>query len=266
MLRPLRWLLVLCVSTLLLLACSGPREARAPRPASFPNHTTAQIHQRVAAGTDSLRTLQAEARVRIDAPARDGSFTARIRQDRADSLYMSLHAFLGIEAGRMLLTPDSFYVYNRLDNQLLYGTVQEAQSFLPVPVATRALFANMTGLLAPPAGGGWTTAVGPDSLNYVITAPSGCCTYTVDPTRWRVLRYVERSADGAIVEERRFGDFATVGGVVVPQSITFRRPADGTRAQIAYKEMRFNTALPPFRLTVDGDVQRLSYPFSAVDE
>jgi hypothetical protein len=189
----------------------------------------------------------------VEAPGRDRSFDADIRQRRADSLFMRFSLF-GFEGGRMLLTPDSVFFYDSRKQTLRVGPVAQAQRLLPAPVASDEVFENLLGLIAPGAQTSWTVEA--DSAQYHLSNAAGTETWTVDPRQWRVVQYTRTAPDGTVQEVRRFSEFRTVQGVTLPQVVTFRRPSDDLLARIAYREVQLNPSGLSFGLGVPSGVPR----------
>jgi len=241
-----------------LTACSGPARTTAPgvMPSAFPNHSAEQIRTLIRQPADTLRTFAADARVTVRSPQRNRSFNADVRQQRADSLLMRFSLF-GIEGGRMLLTPDSVFFYDSRKHTLRVGPIEAARRLLPAPVASDEVFANMLGLVAPDTGTNWTVTA--DSSLYYLKDPSGRRRWTVDPTRWRVVRYTEETADGTVIENRHFSNFRRVRGVVVPHQVIFRRPAEELTARIRYEKIRLNPSGLSFDLGVPSSLPRRSF-------
>ena len=247
-------------SVLLLSACrsSAPAVEEGEMPSAFPNHTHADIRQAVQGRTDTLTAFEGDVRMDLSSPMRDGRFRATLRQRRTDSLWMSVRGPLGINAARMLVTSDSFYVHNRIDNELAVGPVATAQRMLPVPVSSELLFQNLLGLLVPPIGPNWSVRA--DSALYHVEDASERYSYTVDPSIWRVVRYVERASDGTVVDERVFADHTQVAGVLLPTRVVLRRPQDDVRALMTYRSITLAPQPLSFPLDVPDDVQRVAIP------
>lgn len=237
----------LWTSTVLLLmglftvaGCSGTRGLTpdVETPALFPNHSVGQIQRAIAAATDTLSAFQSRARVKIHAPEMKRTLTVRLWQRAGDSLYATIHANLGIEAARTLVTPDSFFVYDRFNRRLLYGPLAYAGTYLPTPASTDELFANLTGILAPPADIAWRVEA--DSALYTLHDPAGLLTYTIDPALWRVTRFEARAPSGALLDEREFYEFEEVDGVIVPRRIRFYRPQDDSEVLLHHQKLTLN--------------------------
>ncbi len=247
-------------SLLLLSACgsSAPVIEETAMPDAFPNHTHADIQRAVQGRTDTLSAFEGDLRMSLNSPMRDERFRATLRQRRADSLWMNVRGPLGINAARMLVTPDSFYVHNRIDNELAAGPVEAAQQVLPVPMSSERLFQNLLGLLVPPNGPAWSVRA--DSALYHVEDASGRYTYSVDPSVWRVVRYVERAEDGTVVDERIFTDHTRVAGVLLPTRIVLRRPNEGVHALMTYRSITLTPKSLSFPFDVPADVQRVALP------
>ena len=242
---------------LLAVGCSsGSKLAERPTglPERFPDHSLSEIRALILQPTDTLRAFEAAAQLSLESPQRSGNFGATVRARRGDSLYLGVSSF-GIEGARALVTPDSFFVYNRLGNDVTFGALADAGGQLPAPLVTGDVFENLLGILAPESGTDWTVAA--DSNRYVLEAPSGRRTYTIDPALWRVVRYTERAPDGALVEERVFSDFDRIGGFFLPRRVLLRRPADDAFASLYYRELTLNPPGLSFDLQVRRSARRV---------
>lgn len=222
-------------------------------PSAFPNHSVEEIRAHILQATDTLRSYRASARVTARSPDENRSFNAEIKHQQADSLFMRFSKF-GIEGARLLVTSDSVFFYNSRQHSLNVGPVREVQEILPVPVSSDRVFANMLGLLAPAPATDWTVKA--DSSQYYLTDPSGRKRLTVDPSRWRVIRYARESADGTLIEERLFSKFKPTQGTLIPRRVIFRRPNDGLMAMINYRDIRLNPKNLSFSLDVPSKVPR----------
>lgn len=253
----MRRLYAFVVAAFLFLAgCSGPREAVRPDlPAGFPNHSVEDILGKLTLSPDTLAALQAKASLDVKMQQQSGRVTATINYRRNDSLYMSMSAALGIEVARILVTPDSFFAYNRIEKKLEYGSLAYAEAALPVPVSGVDGFREMLGLGVPDPGVPWRLA--PDSATYVLTDPRGRRRYVVDPAVWRVARYEEYAPDGTLVEERAYSEYDRVGGLYLPRRILFRRPLDDTRVSLFYRELTLNPPALRFAFRVSDSAERI---------
>lgn len=225
-------------------------------PSNFPNHSVEQILLSVwGAFPESIVAYRAKASLAIQTPDQSGQFTADMRKSAGDSLFVGISPGLGIEAARALVTPDSFYFYDRLKNRLVYGSMDQASSYLPQPFASERLFENLLGLIRPPADVAWRTHA--DESYYYLISPSGLLTYTVDPAFWRVTRLTERLDDGTLLEQRSFSEFDTFDGIVLPRRVEFRRPQEESRASIYYRSLTLNPDDLSFDLNVRDSAERV---------
>lgn len=245
-LQPLSVLLVLGL-ILILVGCgsSAPTADPGSLPSKFPSHSAEQIQTLVRQPIDTLQSYAADGRVKIQSPQRNDSFNADVRHRRADSLLMRFSLF-GIEGGRLLLTPDSAFFHDSRNQQLLVGSLADARRLLPAPVASTAVFANLLGLTGPDPSTTWT--VTSDSSLYYLSSPSGRRQWTVDPKRWRVVRYTEKTRDDTVIEKRHYSTFRRVEGVVLPHRILFERPTENLLARIRYENIRLNPSGLSFEL------------------
>ena len=85
----------------------------------------------------------------IKVPAQSGNFSADITHRQNDSLYITISPGMGIEAVRALITPDSFFVHDRINREMSFGSIQFLRRILPFPAASDTLYAAMLGMMAP---------------------------------------------------------------------------------------------------------------------
>jgi len=163
-------------------------------------------------------------------------------------------SLFGVEGGRLLLTRDSVFFYDTRKSVLRVGPVEAVQQIFPAPVSSADFFENMLGLVAPDPSSSWSLQA--DSSLYYFTGPSDRTHYTVDPTRWRVVRYEEQTPDGSILEKRVFSGFRPVEGVLLPDQAIFHRPGSDLRAVVNYREMNLNPKRLSFALNVPSQVPR----------
>lgn len=254
---PLLFLLTASLA-LVLTGCGSSQPAtdiRTAVPSAFPNHSVAAIQRLLPAPSDSLATLQVRSGMTVRSPEQRGSFSAELRYRRADSLYMTISPGFGIEAARLLVTPDSFYLYNRIERSLTLGSVADAERVFPLPVDSAAVMPNVLGMLQPDPDVAWERTTSGEL--YRLTAPDGRERYYVDPTLWRVVRYEMRDGEGTLVEDRTFSDFGRIDGMIVPRRIVFRRPQDKASATLTVRDLTVNRSDLSFALHVRDGVRRV---------
>lgn len=216
-------------------------------PETFPGHNGEQITRFIAAGSDSLTGFTAKANISVRSPRESLSFSSNISHRRADSLYMSIKPALGIEAGRALVTPDSFFVYDRIKKKLYYGDIDNAGEYLPGPISRQHVFGNLLGL---PDLIARNYTVASDSSHYFLMDSVNLETYTVDPRIWRVVRYERFSDSGDVVEAMDYANFDKLDGLVLPRKVTYVHNEDGRSASIFYRSIDLN----PERLDMNFEV------------
>ncbi len=238
-----------------LAGCGSSVETTPPGvlPDAFPNHSPDEIRTHIATPTDSIQRFSATARVQVRSPNENRSFNAQVRQQRADSLFMRFSLF-GFEGGRLLMTPDSVFLYDSRERTLRVGPLADAQEFLPAPVEGGKIFVNLLGLLVPDNDSDWTVRA--DSTYYYLSAPSETKQWKVDPRRWRVVQYKRQGPDGQPLDVRAFSDFKLVEGVSLPHTVTFRRPEDDVRATFTYREIDLNPSGLSYELGVPSNTPR----------
>jgi len=174
---------------------------------------------------------------------------------RDDSLIVKAKVMLGIEAMRSLVTPDSFYVYDRLHKRLYRGPVDQAFRLLPTPGPLQELFESLSGALEIDRGIDWH--VSHDSLYYYFATADQTTSLTVDPRLWRIVMKEDRTPAGDLIERQSFSDFDSFGEFVVPRRIEVYRPLEGERFQVYHRAVTVNPSPLSFQFetgTVDEEI------------
>lgn len=249
--RPYSAYLALLLAALFFSSCARTRPftpAEADLPSAFPNHTIVQIERLLAERSDTTRSFRARAALSLTSPEQSGRFTAEIRERVGDSLFLSISPGLGIEAINVLITRDSAFVYDRISNRVQFGSIDEADAILPVPIGGGALGKNLRGQIEPHFGADWTLHA--DSTTYLAVSPSRMERYRIDPALWRIIHYERRDSEGDVIEERIYEDHANVEGSVIPRRVVFRRPLEETTVVLTYREIDVHPTSMSFDLRV----------------
>ncbi len=201
----------------------------------------------------SHSTLQIQADLSIRSPAFNGSVRAEISHRRGDSLFASLSASaLRIEAGRLWTTPDSFFYYDRLEKQVVYGPVAFMSQLVPGLFSGDDLFERLLGLLAPDADELWTVEYA--SAQYALRSEDSLTRYVIDPALWRVVLLERRTPDGAVLESLLYPEFASVQGMQYPKRVILQRPGEGVAVSAHFRAVVLDPDGLDFSLRVPPDV------------
>ncbi|SHK96876.1 DUF4292 domain-containing protein [Rhodothermus profundi] len=259
----MRLVFLLVSAVLFLSGCArGPRLTERPAlPDQFPYHSAEQICYQLRLPADTIHAFTGRARLQVRTPAGTDNLSITIVARRNDSLLIRLSPGWGIEAARLLITPDSVLLHDRVHHRLYAGTrTEQAVRHLPLP-AGRDPFLSLLGILYPSSGFWHVTA---DSGYYYLQDPSRQQRYIVDPTRWRVVRYERYTPTGILVEVYRFEAFSRFGSIFLPRRIHFERPDLGMTVRLYYRTLQLNPPNLQFVWNPDARLRRL--PFQAMLE
>lgn len=223
-------------------------------PPAFPNHSSDEVRMLVDGRRDSIASFKARANVSVTSPQRNARFGSTIDYRKGDSLHFNIRAMLGIQAARALVTPDSFFVYDRIKRRLYYGDIEKADSMLPIPVSSPDAFYSMLGLSFSPEEN-WRMRA--DSASYSFVSPDERIEVSVDPRYWRVTHFIEVDGDGRIVEERTYGEFDDIEGVILPRRFVLERPQEKTTASVYYTDIELNPSSLDLAFSVSENVRRV---------
>ncbi len=228
-----------CLVLLVLSSCGGTKSMviTDELPSNFPDHSLTQILNSMDAGADSLHSFTAKASISVRSPGESLSFSSDMSHRRSDSLYMTIKPALGIEAARALVTPDSFFVYDRIKKKLYYGDIDKAGEYLPGPMSDDDVFGSLLGL---PDLNDRDWQVSADSAHYFLTDTVNFERYTIDPRIWRVTRFDKTNSANEVIEYMTYSDFDRLDGFILPRKMVYEHFEGEKAASIYYRSMDLN--------------------------
>lgn len=249
----------LLVLVMLGAGCSsGPLVRDAPEAGpsvGYPNHSAETILDSVR--VPSVTHYAADGRLQIDTPEGTQNASHSIRAQVGDSLSGVIRGPLGILVARALVTPDSFFLANRLRDEAYVGAVRSADRLVPGAGSEAVLARALIGLIHPDPSLNWQ--VTPASGRYVLRAETpdgGRQAITIDPSLWRAVSVRTVTTTGDEVEQIAEA-FDTVDGFVLPRRIILRQPSalrtvtiEHTRLRINPDELRIASERPAAETTI----------------
>ncbi len=199
-------------------------------------------------------SMRAVADLSLQSPFYLGSMTARLSHRRGDSLLVTLAARgLGIQAGRLLVTRDSFFFYNRLAREVTEGA---GGDLLPGLFGVENAMVRLLGLIVPDPVAAWEVQV--SGTGYLLQDTVRGLAYHVDANRWRVITMEDRLPSGELVETLHFSEFSPFDGVSYPRRITYHNRFADTAAQLYIRSLVFKGEIGSMRLDVPPDAVRVT--------
>ncbi len=256
----MRLSLVLALAALVGSGCThGPlvRDAPAPQTAAgYPEHSVEQILDAVEASVAPVRSVAADGDLALESGDQDQGATFSLRARLSDSLTVVVRGPLGIEGGRGLVTPDSFFAADRINRQYLVGPVEAADRYVAGAGSSERVARAVLGLLVPERDVAWTRTPLDGQYRLIGRLPGGGSReYTIDPALWRVVRVREFNAEGRSVGSQTAGAFDTVDGVVLPRQVTLE--GAGTTVRLEHRRLVVNPPDLRLRFSAPDDYEMI---------
>lgn len=198
--------------------------------------------------------LTATADLSIQSPLYTGGTTAHLKHRLGDSILVSLTVRgLGIEAARLLVTSDSFFLYNRIDKELTVGST--TTDLLPDIFSPQDAMRRMLGLIKPDDMVAWELLETADG--HVLRNSENGEQWIIDLSRGRVVSYERSLPSGQLAEALYFAEFESVDGVLYPKRVTYRSPLMATSGLLQFRSLNLSKDIPELALRVPTDVKRI---------
>ncbi len=254
---PIRSFQMLMLGIVILLSgckvTDSSRSQSGPSADAFPNHSVQIILNQLPTFPEDLDRVQIEAKIAVASPELDGQITALVNIKQNDSLYASIKFPLGIEGARVLITKDSAFTYDRLQNTVFRATREHMKAVLPGAFLELDMLETLLGFVSPPPEIPWRKEN--DENRYYLYAPGDNVRYTIDPLAWRIEQIQYRNPDGTVVEQRWYQDFKNVEGVQIPSRVILVQAEESTRLLITLQNLTKNPSPFRFDLNVRADTK-----------
>ena len=237
-----RWIIILF--TMLFMTACGTKRKTIP---SGEDKSTSVAH----IGTMEINNLdfisfsgRAKAQVEFDRQQQDVTLNFRINRDKA--IWISVTALLGIEVARVLITPDSVKILNKLRGEYIHKPFDYIHRYTSAGVTFQILqdllIANVsTSLLQTDQ---LTTATSGEELQLVGVKDQLSFQYSLNTNRRpKVFRLLPIGTDQSV--ESYYGKYADISGYEFPQNQNIQLQAGDIKvnAILEYTSVRFNDVL-----------------------
>ncbi len=180
-----RWYRYAFLALWLLAGCTGTRKIVAPSAdpsVPLPRRTAAELLKDLRSAVPP-ESFEIHAQIQWEQPNRRMAFTGRIYFIR-DSLFATFSPGLGIQVARLLVTRDSLFFFNRLENTLYYASLGDLSRVVAYPLSLEGIVRLLTGTVHPPSKTYQEATVLPDG--YLLETADGTTTLKLLPNLKRL--------------------------------------------------------------------------------
>ncbi len=216
----------------LSLAIAGCKTGQmATKPSGLPSITTAQLLDSVSAKS-SYTFLSAKLAVNHSTANKTQSFGVRARLKKDSVIWLSITPGLGIEVVRVVITPDSIKMINRIEQKYFVESFDKTNELLQMEISFEVLQSALTGefvslydqdvyLLKPLVD--LYTLEAESSKIAASDAPLKLEQRTeIDPSIWRVTRSILRNPPRNEQILAEYNDFQQLETLIFPTTMRFR--------------------------------------------
>ena len=142
----LKKLLIALLPLALLAACTGNKKVAEAATATTTRPTETILNKWRKNDADGLKNYSARAKVYMESDGQGMEVSANIVWWRDSAIWINIKKF-GFEAARVLITPDSIYMLNRLEKTVLVQSLPDLQRQYNLPAGFEMLQQTLTGQL-----------------------------------------------------------------------------------------------------------------------
>ena len=238
-------LLMIVLAGVLLASCGSKRRTSVPTGVSGSEATRTNIAEMEINNLD-FQSFSGRARTNVSLGKQSHNVTVHVRIDRDKAIWMSVTALLGIEAARVLITPDSVKILNKLRGEYIKKDFayiyQYTSPCITFSTLQDLLLANVsTALLTTDQ---LTVATSGEGVQLVGVQDEIAFQYGLNNDfRPRAFRLNPLGTDQQV--EAIYGSFADVNGYLFPQAQNIKFSAEEMKveAQLQYNKVAFDEEL-----------------------
>lgn len=245
-----RFFLLLLVG-LVFASCGSKRKVSGPKGASDGGVSTVDIAD-IEINNLDFHSFSGRAKTKVIFGTQNHDVTLNFRIDRDKAIWISVTALLGIEAARVLITPDSVKILNKLKGEYIKKEFDYIYRYTHPGVTFSTLqdllLANVSRPLLRTEQ--LTVATSEDEIQLVGVKEQLSFQYSLNSDRRpRVFRLTPLGTSQSM--EALYGGYANVNGYRFPQNQNIKLSAEDIKveAQMQYNRVQFNEVLElPFSI------------------
>lgn len=222
---------VLCMlCTTLFFGCKSTQRVTT-KPSALPALSTAQMLDSIQAHS-SYSFLSAKLSVQHSTAEKTQNFGVRARLKKDSIIWLSITPGLGIEAIRLVITPDSIKMINRIEQKYFSESFDKTSELLQMEVSFDVLQATLTGAFVPlytddvyqlqPLVDLYVLEAQPENLAANQRPLQLEQKTEIDPSIWRITRSVLRNPPRNEQILAEYNNFQQLPSMVFPTNMQFR--------------------------------------------
>lgn len=191
-----------------------------------------------------------------------GEYSARfdVSIHRPSTTSIRLYGPFGIKMAQAELSPDTFVVYNSLNNEVFLGKPTEAnlKHFLVVAADGASLPDLLLGFMVPLThldSAQATSRVDGRHVSFIYSSQDTVEKFTVDEEYLRTIGY-ERLVNGRPILKIDYSDFMSVDNIYFPRTILFEDLKHSVSAKLFYQDIVLNEK-EEVQITVPADAKEI---------
>lgn len=226
--RTFSFIFSVLLTTVLFCGCRTGKMATTP--SGLPRITTATLLDSV--NTNSYTFLSAKLNVNHSNEKGTQTFGARLRIKKDSVIWVSITPALGIEVVRVVITPDSIKMINRLDQKYFVESFDKTNEILQLQINYQVLQSVLTGEFVPlyeepvyslmPLVDLYTLVADTNKLRATDALLKLEQRTEFDPSIWRVTRTILRNPPRNEQILAEYTDFQQLESKVFPTTMRFR--------------------------------------------
>lgn len=244
--KNLKFILIIVVASL-ITACYSPKilTDKGFDSTSIPSDS---ITARIPNNYQALKTIKGEGKAIVSEPNNSSHISINFEANRSKSL-ITIRNSLGIRGGKILSTPDSLIIYNRIDKYVRILPVDEGKYSRVSNLAS----VNLVEILTVPVLIDDVKTVQENQNLYMLILSSGIKVY-VDKEDFKVQQVDQPETANAVYSRIIYDGYMEIEGFSIPRRITIIS-ADGTsKVSLLIQSLNINPSLGDLNMDIPDDI------------
>lgn len=237
---------LLVILTLVIASCSSKKQV-AKKDNTLPRaETEAELLKNYELSNLNFHTFSGRAKANVQVGKETHNATVNVRMDRDRSIWISVTALLGIEAARVLITPDSVKIMNKIQGEYIAKPFSYIYNYTNKGISFRMLQDILVGNMTVDMLRTDQLQVATSTEDVQVIGIKDGLTFHYgvnNKNRPFAFNLIELGKSQKL--ETSYSEFADISGYNFPQRFTLNIEGAGStvKADMLYNKTEFNTAI-----------------------
>ncbi|HLR77035.1 MAG TPA: DUF4292 domain-containing protein [Balneolaceae bacterium] len=196
----------------------------------------------------NFKTVKGRGKAIVSEPDNSSHISIKFAANRNKSL-ITIQNSLGIKGGKILSTPDSLVIYNRIDNFIRIVPVGESRYSRINDLAS----VNLVDILTVPVSLKKVDKIQENKNLYLLTLPNNAKVF-INKDDFTIQQVDQSEITQALYSRVRYEGYKKINGFSIPRRITIFSTDGSSKVSLLIQSLQINTAIGELEIEIPEDI------------